>query len=939
MKNKSLALGRMLFAVVFFSALLLAPPAALATLTEFFRSTGTLSISADAAGSNSSSHIAQVEKPNASATVLKAFVMAASYCGSNTIPDNSVSIDGNPIVWDQSITNSFFFSVRADVTSIVKPIVDSSPPGRIDFTFTETNNSCTDGEILVVVFDDPTQTRETTVILLFGGQTLSGDTFAITLAEPIDPDAPDALADMGLGISFGFQGSGQYSIVEVNGQRVSTSAGGQDDGGLFNGGLITVGGLDDSNANPPDPFATPNGDPRIDDELYSLLPFVNVDDTSITVFTQNPSNDDNILFAYFHLSGTAIIGEGIVLTPGSATNPVGTQHTVTAKVVDDNGNPVTERLVTFKVVSGPHAGETGTDTTDANGEATFTYTGTTAGTDVIEASFVNSQEATVTSNQVTKEWVGNPPVADSQSVTAAEDTPKTITLTGSDAEGDPLSFSIVTPPQHGTLSEISQEQPAAVDQPGDPWKTLRREPGTRPWVQRRRPPRFQSTAEVMVIYTPNPNFNGSDSFTFKVNDGLLDSAPATVSITVTPVNDPPTISDIANQVINEDSNTGTLALTVGDVETPAAALTVTGSSSNLALVPNANIVFGGSEANRTVTVTPAANQNGTATITVTVTDDNGATASDTFLLTVNAVNDAPSFVKGANQSVPEDSGPQSVVGWATAISPGPANESGQVVDFIVTNDNSALFSAQPAIAANGTLTYTPTPNTNGMATVTVKLHDNGGITNGGVDTSAAQTFTITVTPVADPPQISNLAFAQRTYATPGMAALQNYADPDGNFDHLDITSKAKNIPNGCSLLPSDEATINFQEAVNPLLSSIEYYVWQVGAAAMREAAENGCGTVTLEMKQFQVFGVDLRGATSNLLEGTFSITVPVGGGVAVSSKKHLKGKTGRKLKLASPQTPYGVKLLAAREIRKVQQRLEVIRKRAETARRSAEKLP
>ena len=59
---------------------------------------------------------------------------------------------------------------------------------------------------------------------------------------------------------------------------------------------------------------------------------------------------------------------------------------------------------------------------------------------------------------------------------------------------------------------------------------------------------------------------------------------------------------------------------MGDVETAAADLTVTGSSSNTALVPNANIVFGGSGANRTVTVTPAANQFGTATITVTVTD-------------------------------------------------------------------------------------------------------------------------------------------------------------------------------------------------------------------------------------------------------------------------------------------------------------------------------
>ena len=90
-------------------------------------------------------------------------------------------------------------------------------------------------------------------------------------------------------------------------------------------------------------------------------------------------------------------------------------------------------------------------------------------------------------------------------------------------------------------------------------------------------------------------------------------------LTVNAVNDLPTISNIVNRASTEDAD-GSVAFTVGDVETAAGSLTVTGTSSNAALVPNANIVFGGSGANRTVTVTPAANQNGTATITVTVSD-------------------------------------------------------------------------------------------------------------------------------------------------------------------------------------------------------------------------------------------------------------------------------------------------------------------------------
>ena len=132
------------------------------------------------------------------------------------------------------------------------------------------------------------------------------------------------------------------------------------------------------------------------------------------------------------------------------------------------------------------------------------------------------------------------------------------------------------------------------------------------------------------------------------------------------------------------------------------------------------------------------------------------------------MNDVPSFTKGGDQGlaplVLEDAGAQTVANWATNISAGPPNETDglclplsaaacqQTVTFQVTNNtNTALFAAQPAIAPNGTLTYEPAPNANGSATVTVTLRDTGGTANGGVDTSASQTFTITVTPVNDPP--------------------------------------------------------------------------------------------------------------------------------------------------------------------------------------------
>jgi hypothetical protein len=81
---------------------------------------------------------------------------------------------------------------------------------------------------------------------------------------------------------------------------------------------------------------------------------------------------------------------------------------------------------------------------------------------------------------------------------------------------------------------------------------------------------------------------------------------------------------------------------------------VTGASSNTTLVPLANIVFGGSGANRTVTVTPAANQFGTANITVTVQDADGGSAQEIFQLAVTSVNDLPTISEIADQTIDED---------------------------------------------------------------------------------------------------------------------------------------------------------------------------------------------------------------------------------------------------------------------------------------------
>ena len=153
----------------------------------------------------------------------------------------------------------------------------------------------------------------------------------------------------------------------------------------------------------------------------------------------------------------------------------------------------------------------------------------------------------------------------------------------------------------------------------------------------------------------------------------------------------------------------------------------------------------------TLSYTPAPDGNGVATVTVTAHDDGGTanggtdtSSPQTLTITVDPVNDPPSFTAGPDQTSVSLLGAQTVAGWATNISAGPANESSQTLTFQVSNDNSALFSVQPAVAPDGTLTYTPALLAVGSATVTVRLHDSGGNSGPGVDTSPSQTFTITI---------------------------------------------------------------------------------------------------------------------------------------------------------------------------------------------------
>jgi uncharacterized repeat protein (TIGR01451 family) len=270
-----------------------------------------------------------------------------------------------------------------------------------------------------------------------------------------------------------------------------------------------------------------------------------------------------------------------------------------------------------------------------------------------------------------------------------------------------------------------------------------------------------------------------------VTSTAFDLNPANNSVseptTVLFQNDAPVFTKGGDQTLLEDAGAQSVAGWASDISSGPAdespqtvSFNVTGNTE-----PGLFSVGPAVDSSGTLTYTPAANVNGSATITIKAEDDGGVddggvdtSASQTFVINVTAVNDVPSFTKGGDETVLEDAGAQSVDGWATAISAGPADESPQTVSFNVTgNTATGLFSVGPAVDSSGTLSYTLAADANGSATITIEAQDDGGVVDGGVDTSASQTFVINVTEVNDVPSFT---ISPYTYYVPGLQFVPNF---------------------------------------------------------------------------------------------------------------------------------------------------------------------
>jgi hypothetical protein len=270
-------------------------------------------LSIDGFGSTTNSGVIQANIPTGS-TIERAYLYAASVW--EKLPVNGkvydVTFHGKALSVGSAITltpqlDNKATTVLWDVTDIIKSSVTG---GLQDFSIVE--NGQNDGAVLVVAYSN-LSTQGFTSVILDGALSTTGDTVQFNFASPYT--GGDFLVS--LASSFSRQPSGQFTQIDVttnstNNRRLTTSAGGQDDGEGADGGLITVGGIGDNPANVA-PTAKPM-DTNLDDEYYNLAlgnsanpaPFILPGDTFLRLTTQNPTEDDNVFGMFITISPTPV---------------------------------------------------------------------------------------------------------------------------------------------------------------------------------------------------------------------------------------------------------------------------------------------------------------------------------------------------------------------------------------------------------------------------------------------------------------------------------------------------------------------------------------------------------------------------------------------------------------------------------------------------------
>jgi dienelactone hydrolase len=343
-----------------------------------------------------------------------------------------------------------------------------------------------------------------------------------------------------------------------------------------------------------------------------------------------------------------------------------------------------------------------------------------------------------------------------------------------------------------------------------------------------------SGANRTLTITAPPGQSGTVEVSLVVNDGQLARA-SFLQVTIQPpsitnVNHRPTITWIANQRSTPGTVVNGIAFTIGDAETAAASLTITAESSNATLLPLANIVLGGSGANRTVSLTPVSGQSGTSTITLTVSDGTKTTAT-AFALTVAATvsgNTAPTIQSIASETIPAGS----VYGSMPLIVKD-TEQAETALTLTATSSNTTLAPVSSIVfggqSYGRTVQVTPAAGQSGRSTITVTVSD-------GTNTSSIA-FVLDVVSGDAVPVINGLPTVHSISlgSTPAAIAF-TVNDAETSAADLRVTAFSSNT----SLVPDAAITLGGSGASRSL--TLSPLSGQTGAATITLSLSDGSYT-------------------------------------------------------------------------------------------------
>ncbi|MBN1506986.1 MAG: AAA family ATPase [Sedimentisphaerales bacterium] len=391
-----------------------------------------------------------------------------------------------------------------------------------------------------------------------------------------------------------------------------------------------------------------------------------------------------VLISLLCVAVLAIIAAGVFIGLGMINKP---PVAISASVLAKEDAPISivlagrdrdQEPLTYHVVQKPTHGRLTGSPPDMTYTPTADYSGPDSLTFVVYDGKTDSEPATVSIEVAATNDI---PVANAQSAKVADNKSVTLALIGTDVDGDRLRFGIVSQPKRGTLT-----------------------PG----------PHFTSDGEV--VYTPRGGSAGTDSFTFKVNDGTADSAAAAVSINVVHVNSPPVAED--SEATTEEDTPVSITVAATDRDRDPLTYAVTTKPANGALDGTAP----------TLRYTPKPNFHGVDTFTYEVRDGQGGTGSATVAVRVNAANDTPSI--GSTPVTAAAAGRQ----YAYDVDATDVDEGDKLTYALAASP--AGMSVHPT---SGLIQWTPGQGQMGMHRVTVEVADNGVPA-----ASSTQSFDITV---------------------------------------------------------------------------------------------------------------------------------------------------------------------------------------------------